>query len=226
MRFNEFKLHESYDPKVAEKQKELVKLGYDLGPYGPKGDGVDGMMGPYTQAAIDAEANGIKPEDAPKPNSAEVQKFNSANGIKPTAGSFGVKPNSTGIGIKPPSAGLPVDGPVSSPFGYRTSVGKGHSHLGTDFAVPVGTKVFAPDDGVISRAGDRGGAEGIYSVLNAEGVTHKFFHLSKILAEPGTRVKKGEVIALTGNTGYSTGPHLHWETHVAGQAVDPMKNLG
>ncbi len=225
MRFKEFNLREAYDPQLAKKQEELVKLGYDLGPYGPKGDGVDGIMGPYTQAAIDAHSKGIKPEDAPKPNPTAVTAFNKAQGINPNSTGFGIKPDSKGIGIKPPASGLPVDGPVSSPFGYRTSVGKGHSHLGTDFAVPVGTKVFAPVDGVVSRAGDKNGAEGVYVVLDGDGVTHKFFHLSKIIADQGTKVKKGDVIALTGNTGYSTGPHLHWETHIAGQAVDPMKNI-
>lgn len=120
---------------------------------------------------------------------------------------------------------MPVDAPVSSKFGYRTSVGKAHNHNGTDFAVPVGTPVKAPQSGMIINTGS-GDGRGTYIELKSNGVVHKFFHLSKINVSQGQQVKQGEVIALTGNTGYSTGPHLHWEKHIAGRPVDPMANVG
>ncbi len=196
------------DPRVVKIQQKLKDLGYDLGPYGPKGDGVDGIIGPYTRAAINAYKKGIKPQNVAKPNSGEISKFDKE------------------VGKTDVPSGLPVKGRVSSPFGYRTSVGKAHNHLGTDFAVVVGTPVVAPADGVIKSAGESGGSSGVYVILDTGDAIHKFFHLSQIKAKPGQKVKKGETIALSGNSGYSTGPHLHWEKHVAGKPVDPMANIG
>jgi murein DD-endopeptidase MepM/ murein hydrolase activator NlpD len=119
----------------------------------------------------------------------------------------------------------PVDAPVSSKFGFRTSVGKPHNHNGTDFAVPVGTPVKSPQDGVVINTGG-GDGRGNYIEVKSSGVVHKFFHLSKIQVSQGQQVKQGQVIGLTGNTGHSTGPHLHWEKHIAGRPVDPMSNIG
>lgn len=210
MRFREFNVVEAVaDPAVIKVQQELKAKGYDLGPYGPKGDGIDGIIGPYTQAAMDAAEKGIAPDQAPKPNPAAVSKFD----------------KETGQADDVPS-GLPVKGRVSSPFGHRTSVGRAHNHNGTDFAVPVGTPVVAPADGVVKSAGDNGGGEGVFVILDTSDAVHKFFHLSQIKVKPGQRVEKGEILALSGNTGYSTGPHLHWEKHVAGRPVDPMANIG
>jgi murein DD-endopeptidase MepM/ murein hydrolase activator NlpD len=210
MRFKEFKLLEAVsNPEVVKQQEKLRDLGYDLGSYGPKGDGVDGIIGPYTQAAIDAHTKGIAPNQAPKPDPIAVAKFD----------------KETGQGNDVPS-GLPVKGQVSSPFGHRTSVGNAHNHNGTDFAVVVGTPVVAPADGVVKSAGDNGGGEGVFVILDAGDAVHKFFHLSQIKVKSGQKVSKGEILALSGNTGYSTGPHLHWEKHVAGRPVDPMANIG
>jgi murein DD-endopeptidase MepM/ murein hydrolase activator NlpD len=211
MRFKEFRLLEAKsDPEVVKQQEKLRDLGYDLGPYGIKGDGVDGIIGPYTQTAIDAFSKGIAPKDAPKPNKDAVSAFNSQIGFTPNSSSHG----------------LPVNGRISSPFGHRTSVGAAHNHLGTDFAVPTGTPIKAPAAGVIKSAGNNGGGEGIFVILDAGRVVHKFFHLSKVSVRPGQKVEQGDIVGLTGNTGYSTGPHLHWETHIAGRPVDPIANIG
>jgi murein DD-endopeptidase MepM/ murein hydrolase activator NlpD len=214
MRAKEFLILEATsDPKVAKTQEKLRDLGYDLGPYGPNGDGVDGIVGPYTRAAMAAYAKGVDPKSAPKPDKTAVRQYNkehppTRNVSKDTTGSL-----------------LPVNGPVSSPFGHRTTVGAAHNHLGTDFAVPIGTKVLAPADGVITGAGKGSGGEGNYVILDADGEVHKFFHLSKILVHANDQVSAGDVIALSGNTGYSTGPHLHWEKRIAGTPVDPMRNV-
>lgn len=216
MRAKEFLILEAIsDPKVVKTQEKLRNLGYDLGPYGPAGDGVDGILGPYTQAAMDAYAKGIDPKNTPKPNASAVQRHEKDHSVTRTA----TRKKSSG------NVQLPVDGPVSSPFGHRTSVGKAHSHNGTDFAVPTGTEVVAPEAGVITGAGAGSGGEGNYVILDANGVVHKFFHLSKILVQSDDQVDAGDVLALSGNTGYSTGPHLHWETHIAGTPVDPMRNV-
>lgn len=216
MRAKEFLIVETTsDPTVVETQEKLRDLGYDLGQYGPKGDGVDGIVGPYTQAAIDAYAKGIDPKNTQKPDPLAIQAYEKEH-------------RTTRRVTRKQSSGktqLPVDGPVSSPFGHRTSVGAAHSHNGTDFAVPTGTEVVAPASGIITGAGAGSGGEGNYVTLDADGTVHKFFHLSKILVNADDQVMAGEVLALSGNTGRSTGPHLHWETHVAGTPVDPMRNV-
>lgn len=155
---------------------------------------------------------------------APTDKTNAGVGLNPNAKSGqGLDPTKTGgIGLKVGKSAYPVDGPISSGFGMRAR----GQHNGTDFAVPVGTPIKAPDAGVISRAGHGQGGEGTYIVLDAGGTVHKFFHLSKIEVQPGQQVKKGQLIGLTGNTGLSTGPHLHWEKHIAGRPVDPMSNIG
>jgi len=213
MRAKEFLILEATsDPAVVKTQEKLRDLGYDLGPYGPNGDGVDGIVGPYTQAAIDAYAKGIDPKDTQKPDPLAIKSYEKKN-----------RPARRILSKQEPSI-VPVEGPVSSPFGYRTSVGSARNHNGTDFSVPTGTKVVAPADGVVTGAGSSKSGEGNYVILDADGVVHKFFHLSKILVQTNDQVTAGEVIALSGNTGHSTGPHLHWETHVAGRPVDPMRN--
>lgn len=122
-----------------------------------------------------------------------------------------------------PSTGeiLPVKGPISSPFGRRSS----GMHLGTDFAVPIGTPVVAPQDGVVSRTGSDN-MNGTFVEINANGTIHSLLHLSQSKVSNGQQVKQGQVVGLSGNTGYSTGPHLHWSKRIAGRPVDPMANIG
>lgn len=96
-------------------------------------------------------------------------------------------------------------------------------HNGTDFSVPIGTKIIAPGDGVVTLVTDHQFA-GKYIVIEHGGKYHtRYLHLSKALVRKGQRVTRGQVIALSGNTGRSTGPHLHYEFHVNGKPVDPMK---
>jgi murein DD-endopeptidase len=98
-------------------------------------------------------------------------------------------------------------------------------HLGTDFAVPIGTPVKAPQDGVVSRTGSDN-MNGTFVEIDSGGVIHSLLHLSQSKVTSGQQVKKGQVVGLSGNTGYSTGPHLHWSKRVAGRPVDPMANIG
>ncbi|MGL5393518.1 MAG: peptidoglycan DD-metalloendopeptidase family protein [Shewanella sp.] len=101
--------------------------------------------------------------------------------------------------------------------------GRVSPHNGTDFSVPIGTKVVAPGDGVVSLVTDHQFA-GKYVVIDHGGKYRtRYLHLSKSLVRKGQRVSRGQVIALSGNTGRSTGPHLHYEFHINGRPVDPMK---
>lgn len=117
-------------------------------------------------------------------------------------------------------------GRVTSGFG--SSRGR-YPHAGIDLAVPVGTPVFASMAGRVSRAGWNAitGRSGIGAFLDHEGGRNTYYgHLSKLLVKVGDMVRKGQQIALSGNTGKSTGPHLHWETWTGGKPVNPAAYLG
>ncbi len=115
---------------------------------------------------------------------------------------------------------------VTSPFnpGRRHPVlGYVRPHNGTDFGVPVGTRVICPADGVVTKASYSRGS-GYYIAIRHRGAySTVYMHLSKMLVKPGQRVKMGDVIARSGNTGLSTGPHLHYELRINGRPVNAMK---
>lgn len=95
-------------------------------------------------------------------------------------------------------------------------------HNGVDLATPTGTKVLATGDGIVTRVATHKYA-GKYLVLDYNGpYGARFLHLSKVLVKKGQKVKRGQVIALSGNTGRTTGAHLHYELHVKGHPVNPM----
>lgn len=95
-------------------------------------------------------------------------------------------------------------------------------HNGVDFATPVGTKVISTGDGVVLRIATHRYA-GKYVVIKEFGAfSTRYLHLSKILVRKGQKVSRGQVIALSGNTGRSTGPHLHYELHINDKPVNPI----
>ncbi|MBN2799234.1 MAG: M23 family metallopeptidase [Deltaproteobacteria bacterium] len=117
---------------------------------------------------------------------------------------------------------------VSSPFGDRVhpTLGTRRFHNGVDLAIPVGSQVHAPRRGVV-RAIRRGGVSGVALILlHGEGVETAYAHLSQVLVEEGDAVEAGDLIALSGNTGRSTGPHLHFTVRVGRRAVDPLPLRG
>ena len=95
-------------------------------------------------------------------------------------------------------------------------------HNGVDFSVPTGTPVIAPGDGVVEHIAYQARGAGRYIRIRHGHITTVYMHLSRTLVRVGQSVKKGERIALSGNTGGSTGPHLHYEFHINGRAVNPM----
>ena len=97
-------------------------------------------------------------------------------------------------------------------------------HKGTDWAVPVGTPVMATAEGVVVKAVKNHPSAGNYiEIRNGRRYVTRFLHLDKLNVKRGDKVKRGDVIALSGNTGLSTGPHLHYELYVDGRVVNPMK---
>jgi murein DD-endopeptidase MepM/ murein hydrolase activator NlpD len=121
----------------------------------------------------------------------------------------------------------PTVGWVSSTFGYRVSpfTGRREFHKGLDIATRKGTPIIAPADGVVTYAGKKWLIGNMLSIDHGYGMLTRYGHLSKMLKKKGERVKRGEVIALVGNTGRSTGPHLHYEVRLNGVPVNPIKYI-
>lgn len=110
---------------------------------------------------------------------------------------------------------------VTSNFGYRW----GRLHAGTDVGVPIGTTVRASRGGQVITAGWVGGYGNCVIIDHGDGVATRYGHLSEVTVSVGQYVDQGEQIALSGNTGRSTGPHLHFEIRINGEAVDPLPYL-
>lgn len=114
---------------------------------------------------------------------------------------------------------------ISSPFNPHRRhpvTGRLSPHNGTDLACPTGTKVLATGDGVVTRVAYQKYAGKYLDIDNLGPYSTRFLHLSKILVKKGEHVKRGQVIALSGNTGRTTGAHLHYELHINGRPVNAM----
>jgi murein DD-endopeptidase MepM/ murein hydrolase activator NlpD len=114
---------------------------------------------------------------------------------------------------------------IASGFGYRIDpIYKTiKMHSGMDFTAPQGTPIYATADGVVRVAGYGDEGYGNYVIIShGFGYETLYGHMLRIKARRGTRVKRGEIIGLVGNTGKSTGPHCHYEVHKNGQKLDPV----
>lgn len=109
-----------------------------------------------------------------------------------------------------------------NPRRHHPVTGRISPHNGADFSMPVGTPVYAPGDGVVTRALRHQFAGNYIEIRHNDRYSTRYLHLSKFLVRKGQSVKRGDKIALSGNTGRSTGPHLHYEFHVAGRPVNPV----
>lgn len=115
---------------------------------------------------------------------------------------------------------------ISSPFGTRRSYDGGPMtsyHEGTDFALPGGTPVYAPADGVVMIAEPLAVRGNAVVIDHGWGLYSGYWHLSEFKVTPGQTVKQGDLIALSGNTGLSTGAHLHWDMRLRGLNIDAMQ---
>ena len=122
----------------------------------------------------------------------------------------------------------PTDGGViSSPYGARTGpINGGYDwHPGLDIAVDFGTPVYAAAMGTVETAGWNGGYGQYVRIRHGSGYESAYGHMSGIAVSAGQEVRKGEIIGFVGSTGYSTGPHLHFEVFVDGENVDPWYML-
>lgn len=127
----------------------------------------------------------------------------------------------TGTYIHPTSRGI-----VSSNFGWRTLRGRSDYHTGIDVALPTGSNVKAVDGGVVTHVGYDASSLGWYVYIDhGANVSSRYLHNSKILVSRGDKVYQGQTIAYSGNTGYSTGPHLHLEIRVNGVPQNPRNYI-
>ena len=124
-------------------------------------------------------------------------------------------------------SGWPAGGKISSGFGMREHprFGGRKLHTGIDITMPVGTPLHATADGVVSFADRSGGSGNIVVVEHGRGLSTVYAHNARNLVKPGQAVKRGDVIAHSGSTGVSTGPHVHYEVWRNGQSVNPAPFL-
>jgi murein DD-endopeptidase MepM/ murein hydrolase activator NlpD len=126
-----------------------------------------------------------------------------------------------GSGIGTGNLIWPARGPINSPFGQRW----GRLHAGIDIGIPSGTPVRAADAGRVVLSGPSGGYGNYMCIQHTRSLSTCYAHNSRLGARRGDRVRQGQVIARSGNTGNSTGPHLHFETRIGGKPVNPMRFL-
>ncbi len=119
---------------------------------------------------------------------------------------------------------MPLAMPVKSAFRYTSPFGRrwGRAHEGIDMAGPVGTPIYSTGDGVVIFAGWQSGYGNLIKIQHELGTETRYGHLSKIRVKVGQKVSRGSKIGDMGNTGRSTGSHLHYEVRVNGRAVNPM----
>ena len=161
----------------------------------------------------------IEKQQAPTANLAAASRTVSA-------ASFAARPFApTGVSI--PSR-IPVERVnLTSDYGMRVHpvLGGRRSHKGIDLAAPVGTPIYATADGVVGRA-DWFSSYGLYVAIEHGGnLETRYGHMSRLNVAAGQQVRKGDIIGFVGTTGRSTGPHLHYEVRVAGEAVNPLPYL-
>ncbi len=138
--------------------------------------------------------------------------------ILTSGGGFGAGIGSTVPGI------WPTSGVVSSPYGLRWN--GSDFHPGIDIANDMGTPIVATADGVVTTAGwNAGGYGNMVDIDHGNGIVTRYAHASQVVVAAGQYVRRGQLIAYMGSTGFSTGPHVHYEVRINGQAVNPVSYL-
>ena len=118
----------------------------------------------------------------------------------------------------------PAHGDVSSPFGLRWN--GSDFHPGIDIANDAGTPILATADGVVTTAGwNDGGYGNMVDIDHGNGIMTRYGHAMQVVVTPGQYVRRGQVIAYMGSTGFSTGPHVHYEVRIGGEPVNPASYL-
>ena len=147
--------------------------------------------------------------------------FASWKSIDTTGGIVATSPSIAAISVP---AGMPLQSAMlTSDYGMRTHpvLGGRRNHKGVDLAQPTGTPVYATADGIVSKAEPYSSYGNYIQIEHGGELQTRYAHLSGYAVGAGEQVRKGQLIGFVGSTGRSTGPHLHYEVRVAGEAVDP-----
>jgi peptidoglycan hydrolase-like protein with peptidoglycan-binding domain len=193
---------------VAALQFRLLKHGYPPG-------GVDGVFGPGTRSAVISfqSANGLSADGIAGPQTVAALRGRLASSNTPTT-----------VPVGDVRFFRPVPGPIGDRFGAPRAGGR--THAGIDFPVAYGTRVGAAGVGTVIFAGwNSGGYGNLVVIQHRLGFTTWYAHLSQITSYVGEQVSGGTRIGYVGSTGYSTGPHLHFEVRKWNTPVDPMPYL-
>ena len=121
---------------------------------------------------------------------------------------------------------LPTPGWLSSQFSqsrFHPVLHQNRPHEGIDLSAPMGAPIVAPASGRVIAVSNEPGYGNTFQIDHGNGIITKFAHCSRIVVHAGQLVTRGQLIATVGNTGLATGPHLHYEVHVNGKPVDPLK---
>ncbi len=130
-----------------------------------------------------------------------------------------------GVAAIPSARPIRTEIAFTSGFGVRSDPfrGRAATHGGIDLAGPIGTPIYATADGIVQRSEwNSGGYGNLVEINHGQGIQTRYGHMSRLIARPGQRVRRGDLIGLMGSTGRSTGSHLHYEVRIDGRAVNPI----
>ena len=204
------KLEERYDSKAKRIRGVLADLGMDARKIGHGGPVTAAVGGPFVPLSLRKDASGFERQLY------RVQLArSSADSLTQTLGA---------VPVRKPIVGE-ID--LSSGFGVRSDpfLGRPAMHTGLDFRGSTGDPVRATATGKVESAGWSGGYGRMVEIDHGNGFSTRYGHLSEIEVKVGQQIKIGQTIGRVGSTGRSTGPHLHYETRIDGDAVDPQKFL-
>ena len=155
----------------------------------------------------------------------KVEEESKENSYSPTESDLLRRLKTLSLGLRSLPIGYPVEGDVTSHYGHRVSPfsRRASFHEGMDLSLDSGGDVFVTGDGIVSEARYDRAYGWVIDVDHSPSVGTRYAHLSKALVKVGQRVRRGDRIALSGNTGRSTGPHLHYEVRVNGRARNPQQ---
>lgn len=202
----------STEARYRKTAQMVARLGLSPARIGVRG--MTGVGGPYEPVPAGAAAKSVKPGQADPQFRALFNSWKRLDQLQ------------TGI-VAIPSMRPVQSLTFTSNFGVRTDPFRGGAamHAGVDIPGAYATPIYATADAMVGRAGRYGGYGNLVELEHGRGIQTRYGHLSSILVAPGTRVKRGQLIALMGSTGRSTGNHLHYEVRIDGRAVNPSPFL-
>lgn len=210
------------DRKFSSKKKDA-----DQAQYSPQNAILQSGIGPLTKEEYDLsnKVTGLKYESLELKSLfdlAQESEFKSSKQLEDLK-KFLVEAQKAALKLQSIPDIAPVRGRLTSTFGWRVSpfYGHGRIHFGVDIAAPPGTPIFATANGTVLRVTQSDDYGKFVEIIHEKKMITRYAHTSAIYVKAGAKVKKGEIIGAVGNTGRSTGPHVHYEIEVNGKKYDP-----